>query len=137
MVWMSVALEPAAKLNVNGVRLLVKVMFALAEPTVAVMVAEPMRVAVTTPVVETAMMVGAELVHVIVLVSTLPAASLATAVSAVVAPASLAVAPEIVTLATAGMTVTVLVADFAPAVAVIVASPTATPVTRPVALTVA
>src|SRR5438105_13132191 len=76
-------------------------------PAPAVIVAVPIRVAVTMPVLATEMIPGSELPQVIVTpVIVAPAESLATAVSGVVTPTSLVVAPVIVTETTLGTTTT-------------------------------
>jgi hypothetical protein len=86
--------------KVNGVSELVTLAVADFPSAVAVIVAEAMCVAVTRPSVPTAMSVGAELDHVIGVVTVAPDASLATAESCVVAPAWSVVVPLIVTLVT-------------------------------------
>jgi hypothetical protein len=107
---------------------------------VAVIVAEPAATPVTTPLVETVAMPVLELVHVTVRpVSTLLFASRVVAVSCTDCPTlTLGVVGATLTDATGiGVTVTVAVPLFPSLVAVIVAEPTATPVTTPLDETVA
>jgi hypothetical protein len=107
---------------------------------VAVIVAEPAATPVTTPLDETVAIPVLELDHVTVRpVSTLLFASRAVAVSCTVWPTvTLGAAGETLTDATGtGVTVTLAVPFFPSLVAVIVAEPTATPVTTPLGETVA
>jgi len=107
---------------------------------VAVIVADPAVTPVTNPAGDTVATLGALLDHVTLRpVSTLPAESLVTAVSCSVDPTfTVPEDGETVTAAT-GTTMTVIAAVplFPSLVAVIVADPTATAVTRPLADTVA
>src|SRR6266566_6793414 len=109
-------------------------------PLVAVIVVDPAATAVTRPVAETVATPVALLDHVMVRpVNTLPAESLVTALSWRVVPTrSVALEGVTVTEAT-GTTVTVIAARpfFPSLVAVIVAAPAASAVTRPLAETVA
>src|SRR5437867_836294 len=116
----------------------------LAEPLfpslVAVIVTDPAATPVTRPLADTVASAAFELVHVTARpVSTFPAASLGAAVSCVVAPTNtVAVAGLTVTDATGTLdTVTAAVPLCPSLVAVIVAAPTAIPVTSPLADTVA
>jgi hypothetical protein len=107
---------------------------------VAVIVTVPSATPVTTPPDDTVAMPVLPELHVTVRpVSTLPFASFVVAASGVVVPITTFVAPGVtVTVLTGGgVTVTVAVALFVSAVAVIVAVPCATPVTTPVDETVA
>src|SRR5438309_7057800 len=107
---------------------------------VAVIVTDPAATPVTSPVADTVAIAAFELVQLITRpLSTLPAASLVTALSCVVAPTkTFAVAGLTVTDATGTLdTVTAAVPLCPSLVAVIVTDPTATPVTRPLADTVA
>src|SRR5438552_1975726 len=106
---------------------------------VAVIIADPAATPVTSPAAETVAIAVFELVQLITRpLSTLPAASLVTALSCVVAPTkTFAVAGLTVTEATGTLdTVTAAVPACPSLVAVIVTAPTATPVTRPLAETV-
>src|SRR5437899_2256885 len=106
---------------------------------VAVIVADPAATPVTSPAADTVAIAVFELVQLITRpLSTLPAASLVTALSCVVAPTkTFAVAGLTVTEATGTLdTVTAAVPLCPSLVAVIVTAPTATPVTRPLAETV-
>src|SRR5436309_455316 len=107
---------------------------------VAVIVADPAATPVTSPAADTVAIAVFELVQLITRpLSTLPAASLVTALSCVVAPTkTFAVAGLTVTEATGTLdTVTAAVPLCPSLIAVIVAAPAATPVTSPVADTVA
>jgi len=102
---------------------------------VAVIVADPCFLPVTTPLCVTVAVVPELLVHVIARpVSTFPFASFSVAVRVTVASsATLGADGDMVTVATgASVTLTVDVPLFVSLVAVIVAEPTVTPVTRPV-----
>src|SRR5437868_1837812 len=107
---------------------------------VAVMVADPVATAVTTPLPLTRAIVVSLLDHVTARPDkTLPLASLRVAVSCAVCPTD-TVADDGVTVTEATgafVTVTAAVPLFPSLVAVIVAEPAATPLTRPVLLTVA
>src|SRR5436309_2540846 len=107
---------------------------------VAVIVADPAATPVTSPAADTVAIAVFELVQLITRpLSTLPAASLVTALSCVVAPTkTFAVAGLTVTEATGTLdTVTAAVPLCPSLIAVIVAAPAATPVTSPVEDTVA
>src|SRR2546426_881420 len=107
---------------------------------VAVMVAEPVATAVTTPLGLTVATAGASLAHVTERpVSVSPLAPLSVAVNCGVAPTGrLSLAGATVTEATGtGVTVIAAVPLWSSLVAVIVAEPVATAVTTPLALTVA
>src|SRR6266576_2798309 len=107
---------------------------------VAVIVADPAETAVTRPLAETVATAGALLDHVTTRpVSVLPAASLVAALSCAVVPTrSVLVAGATVTVATGtAVTVIALVPLLPSLVAVIVADPAETAVTRPLAETVA
>jgi len=109
---------------------------------VAVIVAEPAAIPVTTPLAFTVAAAVLLDVHVMVCpVITLPCASFTVAESATVAPAAIvALGGDTVTVVTTGATaVTVMaeVPDLPELVAVIVAEPAATPATTPLAFTVA
>jgi len=107
---------------------------------VAVIVAVPPDAPVTTPVLETVATAVLLELHVTTRsVTTVPFTSLTVATSVVVSPSlTLTVAGATVTLPTGiAATVTADVPDFPSLVAVIVTEPTATPVTTPVADTVA
>src|SRR5438132_1327648 len=106
---------------------------------VAVIVTDPAATPVTSPAADTVAIAAFELVQLITRpLSTLPAASLVTALSCVVAPTkTFAVAGLTATEATGTLdTVTAAVPLWPSLVAVIVPAPTATPVTRPLAETV-
>ena len=106
---------------------------------VAVIIADPAATPVTSPAADTVAIAVFELVQLITRpLSTLPAASLVTALSCVVAPTTtVAVAGFTTTEATGTVdTVTAAVPACPSLVAVIVTAPTATPVTRPLAETV-
>src|SRR5207253_1363090 len=107
---------------------------------VAVIVTDPAATPVTRPVADTVAIAGLALVHMMARpASTLPAASFGVAVSCAVPPTkTVAVAGLTTTEATGTVdTVTAAVPLWPSLVAVIVAAPTATPVTRPLADTVA
>src|SRR5438309_1217076 len=107
---------------------------------VAVIVTDPAATPVTRPAADTVAIAAFELVQLITRpLSTLPAASLVTALSCVVAPTkTFAVAGLTATEATGTLdTVTAAVPLWPSLVAVTVPAPTATPVTRPLAETVA
>src|SRR6266581_3152028 len=107
---------------------------------VAVIVAAPAATPVTSPVADTVAIAGFALAQLITRpVSTFPAASLVTALSCVVPPTkTLAVAGLTTTEATGTLdTVTTAVPLCPSLVALIVAAPTATPITSPLADTVA
>src|SRR2546422_8095146 len=107
---------------------------------VTVIVADPAATPVTSPVADTVAMAGFALVHVIARpVRTLPAASLGVAVSCAVLPTKTFVVAGLTATEATGTvdTVTAAVPLWPSLVAVIVAAPTATPVTSPLAETVA
>src|SRR6266581_1060814 len=113
---------------------------ALCPSLVAVIVAAPAATPVTSPVADTVAIAGFALAQLITRpVSTFPAASLVTALSCVVPPTkTLAVAGLTTTEATGTLdTVTAAVPLCPSLVALIVAAPTATPITSPLADTVA
>src|SRR5690348_4863371 len=127
----SVAVAGATVTLPTGTGTTVTVALPLLLPLVAEMVAVPVARAVTTPEADTVATDVLPEVHVMdASGTTAPEASLAVAVSVVVAPTwTLAADGCTVTLATGGLTtVTVLVADFPSLVAVMVAEPGATPV---------
>jgi hypothetical protein len=120
----------------------VTVIVAVAEipSDVTVMVVEPAASAVTTPVALTAATVGAALAYVIVRPDNVfPAPSLVTGVMVTVAPTRSAAEVGVIVIVATGGGVTVIVEEpvAPPTVAVMVADPVATAVTRPALLTVA
>src|SRR5206468_350803 len=124
----------------TGTRLTLTPALPLCPSLVAVTVTEPAATPVTSPVADTVATAGFALVHVTTRpASRFPAASLGVALSCVVAPTNtVAVAGLTVTDATGTLdTVTAAVPVCPSLVAVIVAAPTATPVTKPLADTVA
>src|SRR5207244_149672 len=107
---------------------------------VAVIVTDPTATPVTRPLADTVASAAFELVHVTARpVSTFPTASLGVALSCVVAPTNtVAVAGLTVTDATGTVDTETAAVPLCPSlVAVIVAAPTTTPVTKPLAETVA
>src|SRR5262245_7474339 len=124
----------------TGTMMTVTALVPLLPSLVAVIVAEPAPTAVTRPLAETVATPVALLDQVTTRpFRTFPAESLVVALSCAVPPTTrLAVAGATVTVAT-GTAVTVIaeVADFPSLVAVIVADPAATALTRPLAETVA
>jgi hypothetical protein len=126
--------------TVEGTRTTVIAAVPLFPSIVATIVADPSATAVTSPVPAIVAMEGALVDQVMARpTSVFPLASLAVAVNwCVLRGARLAVYGDTETEATGtGVTVIVAVADLVSLVAVIVALPAATPVTRPVALTLA
>src|SRR5437588_622316 len=134
------AVAGATETDATGTRFTITAALPVLPSLVAVIVTAPPTTPVTSPPADTVATVGALDAHVTERpVSTLPAASLVVAASCTRVPTStVAVTGVIATAATGtGATVTAAVPLWPSLVAVIVAAPTATPVTRPLVETVA
>src|SRR3989454_191350 len=126
--------------DATGTRFTVTAALPVLPSLVAVIVTAPAETPVTSPVEETVALPGALDAQVIDRPeSTFPAASLGVATSGTLAPTKTFAEPGLTTTVATGMLDTVIAAVplWPSLVAVIVADPTATPVTRPLAETVA